>query len=130
MPCRTFFEPNYETGKAVRWKIGMANGDPLAIAGLWRQWKEIDGSQALGFTMLTVNAEEHPLMNRFHKPGDEKRCVVIIPPTEYGDWLSCGSPDEARSFLQLYPSDAMHDEPFALPPRKAKASAENQEQFL
>ncbi|CAG9242869.1 hypothetical protein PCAR4_1220018 [Paraburkholderia caribensis] len=31
IPCRTFFEPNYETGNAVRWKIGMADGEPLAI---------------------------------------------------------------------------------------------------
>ena len=48
-------------GKAVRWKIGMANGDPRAIAGLWRKWKEVDGSRTLAFTMLTANADEHPL---------------------------------------------------------------------
>jgi putative SOS response-associated peptidase YedK len=29
IPCQTFFEPNYETGKPVCWKIGLANGDPL-----------------------------------------------------------------------------------------------------
>ncbi|TCG04471.1 hypothetical protein BZM27_40710 [Paraburkholderia steynii] len=108
IPCRTFFEPNYETGKAVRWKIGMANGESLAIAGLWRQWKEVDGSLSLAFTMLTVNAEDHPLMKRFHKPGDEKRSVAIVPQTEFADWLSCKSTDEARSFLQLYPVEAMH----------------------
>ncbi|MGT2471648.1 SOS response-associated peptidase [Paraburkholderia terrae] len=118
IPCRTFFEPNYETGKAVRWKIGMANGEPLAIAGLWRQWKEADGSLSLAFTMLTVNAAEHPLMKRFHKPGDEKRSVVIIPPTGYEDWLSCRNPDEARSFLNLFPADEMAAEAYPLPPRK------------
>jgi putative SOS response-associated peptidase YedK len=64
--------------------------------------------------MLTVNADEHPLMKRFHRPGAEKRSVVIIPPAEYEDWLSCKSTDEARSFLQLYPADAMHAEPFPL----------------
>jgi putative SOS response-associated peptidase YedK len=128
IPCLTFFEPNYETGKAVRWTIGMADGAPLAIAGLWRQWKEIDGSQTLAFTMLTVNSDEHPLMKRFHKPGDEKRSVVIVPPTEYGDWLSCRSVDEARSFLQLYPVEAMQAEPFPLPPRKPKTVAAEQDQ--
>jgi hypothetical protein len=82
----------------VRWRIGMADGSPLAIAGLWREWKDqADGSTSASFTMLTVNADEHPLMKRFHRPGAEKRSVVIIPPTAYEDWLSCKSTDEARS---------------------------------
>ena len=128
IPCRAFFEPNYETGKPVRWKIGMANGEALAIAGLWRSWKEVDGSQTLAFTMLTVNSDAHPLMKRFHKPGDEKRSVVIVPPTEYADWLSCKTTDEARSFLNLFPVEAMHAEPFPLPPRKPKSVADNGDQ--
>jgi putative SOS response-associated peptidase YedK len=117
IPCRSFYEPNYETGKAVRWKIGMADGAPLAIAGLWRTWDEPEGT-ALSFTMLTVNSNEHPLMKRFHRPGDEKRSVVIVPRTGYEDWLSCKSTDEARSFLNLYPHEAMRAEPYPLPLRK------------
>ncbi|SIT45993.1 conserved hypothetical protein [Paraburkholderia piptadeniae] len=105
----------------MRWRIGTADRSPLAIAGLWRQWKESDGSPSLTFTMLTVNSDERPLMKRFHKPIDEKRSVVVVPPTEYGVWLSCSSTDEARSFLQLYPAEAMHVEPYPLPPRKPKA---------
>ena len=124
IPCRRFYEPDYETGKAVRWRIGMADGAPLAIAGLLCAWKDpADGSTSLSMTMLTVNADDHPLMKRFHRPGAEKRSVVIIPSTEYEDWLSCKSTDEARSFLQLYPADAMHAEPFPLPPRTAKPKA-------
>lgn len=96
----------------------MASRTPSA--GLWRQWKEADGSPSIAFTMLTVNSDEHPLMNRFRKPGDEKRSVVIVPATQYGDWLSSRSTDDARSFLQLYPADAMHAEPFLLPLRKPK----------
>ena len=107
IPCESFYEPNYETGKPVRWKIGLASGQPLAIAGLWRSWEEVAAPPALSFTMLTVNANEHPLMKRFHKPGDEKRSVVIVPLTAYDDWLSCRSTDEARSFLNLYPAEEM-----------------------
>jgi putative SOS response-associated peptidase YedK len=129
--CKTFFEPNYETGKAVRWKIGVADGGPLAIAGLWRAWEEPDGGQSLSFTMLTVNANEHPLMKRFHRPGDEKRSVVILPPTEYGGWLSSKTTDEARSFLNLYLTEAMRAEPFPLPPRKpASKPADDEQQTL
>jgi putative SOS response-associated peptidase YedK len=49
--CTAFYEPNYDTGKAVRWRIGMADGRPFAIAGLWRAWNEAAGT-ALSFTML------------------------------------------------------------------------------
>jgi putative SOS response-associated peptidase YedK len=71
--------------------------------------------------MLTINADDHPLMKRFHKPGDEKRSVVIIRPDDYEDWLSCRNTDEARSFLQLYPAQDMHAQAFPLPPRTSRA---------
>ncbi|CAB3796007.1 hypothetical protein LMG28688_04215 [Paraburkholderia caffeinitolerans] len=119
IPADAFYEPNYESGRAVRWRIGMADGAPFAIAGLWREWNEPEGP-ALSFTMLTVNSAEHPLMNRFHKPGDEKRSVVILPPSEYEGWLASGSMDEARSFLNLFPANKMHAEAFPVPPRVAK----------
>jgi putative SOS response-associated peptidase YedK len=66
IPCRSFYEPSYETGSAVRWRIGLESGRPLAVAGLWRAWNDADGP-SLSFTMLTINAEEHALMRRFHK---------------------------------------------------------------
>lgn len=121
IPCAAFYEPNYETGRAVRWSIGMATGRPFAIAGLWRAWDDPAG-QVLSFTMLTVNADEHPLMKRFHRPGDEKRSVVVLRPEEYGDWLGARSPDEARSFLNLFPATDMHAEAYPLPPRAPKAT--------
>jgi putative SOS response-associated peptidase YedK len=67
-------------------------------------------------------------MRRFHKPGDEKRSVVIVPPTQYGDWLSSKSTDDARDFLQLYPAEAMHARPFPLPARKPKAPVDDDPQ--
>ncbi|WP_347814191.1 SOS response-associated peptidase family protein [Paraburkholderia sp. BL10I2N1] len=132
IPCRAFFEPNYESGKPVRWRINLASEQPTAIAGLWRAWEEPDGKASLSFTMLTVNADTHPLMRRFHKPGDEKRSVVVIRPEDYEDWLSCRSMDEARSFLQLYRAEEMHAEAFPLPPRapRAKPAGDDQPTLL
>lgn len=124
IPCWAFYEPNYESGKAVRWRIGMADGTPFAIAGLWREWNEPEGL-ACTFTMLTVNADHHPLMKRFHKPGDEKRSVVIVPPDGYGDWLSCRNTDEARSFLQLCPASSLAATAYPLPPRRPPAKPAN-----
>lgn len=116
IPCSAFFEPNYETGKPVRWSIGLATGRPFAIAGLWREWQEPEGL-ALSFTMLTVNADNHPLMKRFHKPGAEKRSVVVLRPEEYDDWLGSRTVDEARSFLNLFPADEMAAVAAPKPPR-------------
>ncbi|WP_321941622.1 SOS response-associated peptidase [Paraburkholderia tropica] len=114
IPCESFYEPDYETGKAVRWRIGTKEGEPFSIAGLWREWSE-EGGKVLSFTMLTLNADDHPLMRRFHKPGAEKRSVVIVRPGDYDDWLESRSTDEARSFLKLYPADAMCAESFPVP---------------
>jgi putative SOS response-associated peptidase YedK len=125
IPCERFYEPDYETGKAVRWRISLESGEPLAIAGLWRAWKEPDGADALSFTMLTVNADDHPLMKRFHRPGSEKRSVVIVPAAEHEAWLASRNTDEAFSFLRLYPPDAMHAEPYPLPPRQPKTGAKS-----
>jgi putative SOS response-associated peptidase YedK len=64
-------------GKAVRWRIRVAGNEPTTIAGLWPAWEEPDGDESLSFTMLTVNAYEHPLVRRFHKPSDEKRSSYL-----------------------------------------------------
>jgi putative SOS response-associated peptidase YedK len=53
--------------------------------------------------MLTINADAHELMRRFHKPGDEKRSVVVVPPEHYRNWLYADE-REARALLQ--PLDA------------------------
>ncbi|WP_454734330.1 SOS response-associated peptidase [Cupriavidus pauculus] len=116
IPATAFYEPNWETGKAVRWKIGLPGGEPFAIAGLWRAWP--DG--AVSFTMPTLNADAHPLMKRFHKPGDEKRGVVVLPREDWDEWLACRDPEVARTFLRLMPADALVSEP-APPPPRAKA---------
>jgi putative SOS response-associated peptidase YedK len=119
IPCEAFYEPCYETGKAVRWRIARADGRPFEIAGLWRSWNEPERI-ALSFTMLTVNADGHPLMGRFHKPGTEKRSVVIVPPTQYEEWLACRDTEQARTFFALPRADEMAAEaaPLRVPTSK------------
>ena len=50
--------------------------------------------------MLTINADDHPVMNQFHKAGDEKRTPVIISPEQYSQWLVAET-EEAHLFLNL-----------------------------
>jgi putative SOS response-associated peptidase YedK len=84
-----FYEPSYETGKAVRWKIQLASGEPFGIACLWDRWTHpVSGEGVVSFSMLTVNADEHPVMSQFHKPADEKRTPVVIARSFYDTWLS------------------------------------------
>jgi putative SOS response-associated peptidase YedK len=84
-----FFEPNWETGKAVRWRIKRADGQPMGVASLWDRWTDTTtGEIVTSFTMLTVNADGHPVMGRFHRPGDEKRSVVVLEPGQFRGWLS------------------------------------------
>jgi len=84
-----FYEPSYESGKAVRWQIELTSGDPFGIACLWDRWTDpASGELVVSFSMLTVNADEHSVMKQFHKLGDEKRTPVIIAPELHDKWLS------------------------------------------
>ncbi|MBX9348693.1 SOS response-associated peptidase [Chromobacterium vaccinii] len=69
VPMQAFFEPCYETGKAIRTRISLASGEPFAVAGMWREWQEPDGGVSHAFTQITINADDHALMRRMHKPG-------------------------------------------------------------
>ena len=97
--CDNFYEPSYESGKAVRWKIERADQQPFGIACLWDRWTDpASGELIVSFSMLTVNADEHPVMKQFHKPGDEKRTPVIISPESHLAWLSSDLP-EAQNWM-------------------------------
>ena len=97
----TFYEPNYETGKAVRTGIKQSNGEPMAIASIWDTWTEPEtGELIVSFSMLTINASDHPIMKRFHKPEDEKRTIVPLRPELFSDWLNA-TPETAESLLRL-----------------------------
>lgn len=92
-----FYEPNYESGKALRWKIELATGDPFGIACLWDRWTDpATGELVVSFSMLTVNADEHPVMCQFHKAGDEKRTPVIVAPELHDSWLSADQEQSAK----------------------------------
>jgi|JI7StandDraft_1071085.scaffolds.fasta_scaffold15724_2 putative SOS response-associated peptidase YedK len=83
-----FFEPNWETGRAVRWRIKRADGEPMGVASLWDQWTDPgSGEVVTSFTMLTVNADGHTVMGKFHRPGDEKRSVVVLEAGQFEAWL-------------------------------------------
>ena len=84
-----FYEPSYTTGKAERWEIKLTNDEPFGIASLWDTWTDTQtGELITSFTMLTINADIHPVMKQFHKPEDEKRTPLILATNQLDDWLN------------------------------------------
>ncbi len=106
VPAEAIFEPDWRSGKAVAQRIGQHDGQPLGLAGLWSLWRDSLGTDLYSFTLLTVNADAHPFMSQFHKPGEEKRMVVVLPPERYDDWLQSG-PAQAMDFLRPCPTDEL-----------------------
>jgi putative SOS response-associated peptidase YedK len=71
--------------------------------------------------MLTVNADGHDLMKRFHKPEDEKRMVVILEPEMYRPWINGTlSAEEIAGLLRTYPAEQLTAAAAPVPPRKRK----------
>jgi len=117
IPADAFYEPDWRSGKAVSTRIEHADGFPLGIAGLWSSWKDPKDGWVHSFTMLTINADKHPLMNHFHKPTDEKRMVAILPPERYQDWLDAGS--DIKEFMVAFDAQQLR----AMVPSAASGSA-------
>lgn len=107
IPALTFDEPNWESGRNVWWSFSSADGEPWALAGLWNTWTDKStGELNESFTMLTINADDHPLMRRMHKPDpklppdrQDKRSVIPLEVADWDQWLA-GTGDEARSLLR------------------------------
>lgn len=116
IPAQFIYEQCYESGKAVRWRVQQPAEIPMGIAGIYWQWTGPDGGMLWTFAMLTMNADGHPVYQRFHAPGEEKRMVVILDPGDYDRWLQC-TPDEAKAFFRQWQGelDAFPD------PRRAGA---------
>jgi len=95
----TFYEPCYESGKAVRTAIKQSNGEPMAIASIWDTWTEPEsGELIVSFSMLTIDASGHPVMQRMHKPEDEKRTPLVLATNQFNDWLNA-DPEIVTSML-------------------------------
>ncbi len=113
----SFYEPNWETGKAIRWRIKRADAGPVAVASIWERFIDREtGEIIFSFSMLTINADGHEVMQHFHKPEDEKRSVVVLQDQDYLPWLHANH-KEATSLLQLAPNEFL----LSLPAEKQKA---------
>lgn len=105
IPAEAIYEPDWRSGKAISTRIGRGEGETMRLAGLWSTWKSPAGAWVQSFTMLTINADEHPLMRNFHKPGDEKR-MGDLPKAAYDDWLNAPV-ETSMAFMRRYPDERL-----------------------
>ena len=107
IPALDFDEPCWETGKNVWWRFRRADGQLFGLAGLWNTWTDREtGEVHESYSMLTINADHHPLMARMHKPDpklppdqQDKRSVIPIEQEDVPTWLA-GTVTEAAKLLR------------------------------
>ena len=85
VPMDAFYEPNYETGKPVRWRIERKDKQPILVGAIWDVWKNPQDHWLRSFSMLTINADNHDVMKQFHPPNDEKRALVMLERDQVND---------------------------------------------
>ena len=120
VPIAGFYEPDYETGKPIRWRIERQDQDIFTVAAIWDYWRNPDGSGLTSFSLLTINSAGHPVMGRFHAPGDEKRSLGIIPPECRERWLNA-TPMEAGALLQPMPPEEFTARPDPRPSARLRS---------
>lgn len=87
VPIDSFFEWRKTTPPKRPYAIGMKDGAPFALAGIWENWKHPEtGNFIRTFCLLTCPANE--LIAAIHD-----RMPVIIPAKAYDRWLSPLEPD-------------------------------------
>src|SRR4051794_34750237 len=98
VPVDGFYEWK-KVGKEKRpYFIGMANGEPFTLAGLWENWKDPASSERVRtFTIITTEAND--LVRALHD-----RMPVVIGAGDRDRWLT-GS--DQQELLKPYPSELM-----------------------
>jgi putative SOS response-associated peptidase YedK len=105
IPMQAFIEEDWRSGKGVPTRIARVDGKPMGVAGLWERWTQ-GSEKIISYTLLSVNANSHALMNRYGQNGNEKRMPAILNEGAYGAWLSAPL-EKAREFMRAYPTNLL-----------------------
>lgn len=102
VPASGFFEWRGGKGGKQPYHIGLADGGPFAMAGLWEHWAR-EGAEAIeSFAIIVTDA--NALLRPIHD-----RMPVIVDPADYALWLEGGAEAAARAreLLRPYPAEAL-----------------------
>ncbi|MGD9614604.1 MAG: SOS response-associated peptidase [Alphaproteobacteria bacterium] len=103
VPADFFYEWQKTGGGKQPYAIGLADGSPMALAGLWERWNDPeDGATLHSFTVITGPPNE--LVAPIHN-----RMPVVLPRQAWRSWLGedRAETDELPALLRPYPAAAM-----------------------
>jgi putative SOS response-associated peptidase YedK len=99
VPISGFYEwQKRSAGGKQPYYIHRADGEPIALAGLWESWTNSEtGEKVETFTILTTNANDEvaPLHDRM---------PVVIEQEDFGKWLDPAMHDSAKASELLQPA--------------------------
>lgn len=106
VPATGFYEWRAASGPKQPYTIGMADGGPFAMAGLWEHWTEPDGAAVETCAILTTEANE--LLRPIHA-----RMPVIVAPSDFDLWLdpALAMPELLAPLLRPFDAAAMAAHP-------------------
>ncbi len=88
VPIDAFYEWQAANGAKVPYAIARADGDPMALAGLWEGWRGAEGEILRTFTILTTDANEQ--LRPLHE-----RMPVVLEQADWPVWLGEDAGDYA-----------------------------------
>jgi putative SOS response-associated peptidase YedK len=102
VPIDNFFEWRKVKPQQTKqpFAIGMNDGSPFALAGIWENWQHPDSGEFVR-TFCIITCSANALIDAIHD-----RMPVILPREAYDRWLSPLEPDP-RDLLTPFPTEPM-----------------------
>ena len=93
IPASGFYEWKTEKGVKFPWYISLKSGDPMAFAGLWESWHDIE-------SCCIITTDANKLMEPIHD-----RMPAILDPDQWGAWLSPQEHQKDVLLSMIHPHD-------------------------
>jgi putative SOS response-associated peptidase YedK len=118
IPADGFYEWKKKGSRKQPYFVGMADGKPFALAGLWEHWTSLEGEVIESCTILTTDSNE--LVGGLHD-----RMPLILDPEDYDLWLDSAAKDPKllKPLIKAYPSQGMRKFPVSSRVNKAAYDA-------
>jgi len=102
IPTTGFYEWDKSQDVHQPYLIGMKDGSPFALAGLWETWRDENEHEIKSCTIITTGTNN--LISRLHD-----RMPVILDTEQYDSWLDTENleGESLKPLLVPYPADAM-----------------------